>query len=410
MRWRKVTCLFFLMTVACGKINDMHDATMDLRDTSQGLKQTSGQIVDTSNHMHSNLIKKDGLDVRIEATRKMKTDYRTSDKIADAVAYFRAFQYQFWSASTPGGLAKRDQFALDAVREFFREVQEFLPYHLDVPPNPLAQAADDDDSNREASLNAFAAGLSQMDDNEADALAADPTLPTLTMMSMIDTALRAGVEIKAGRRSVTDYPIWIGPVREFEAIAIYLLQARHNIAVAVALGELTNLEADGTAAVINMFCNPWTPNFLGILPSPSVVIASTPILNDEVIRKATEYFVEGAHDTRELLTAIGVAPEIDPILKGILTNLQTPPYANSGPQQGYAELVRLMMNQVHETTSVARVAPLPSLWRAPLADNKKRLLRGACHLPRWAVHSPFLNFLGEKFSHLISGSPHGSSY
>jgi hypothetical protein len=406
-----ILAAFGLMFAACGKINDMHDATNDLRDTSRDLKNTSSQIVDTSNHMHSNLIKKDGLDVRIEATRKMRGDLRISDKIADAVAYFRAFQYQFWSAATPGGLAKRNQFALDAVREFFREVQEFLPYRLEVPPNPLAQAADDEASNREASLNAFAAGLSQMDDNENDALANDPTLPKLTMMTMIETGLKAGVEIRAGRRTVADYPVWIGPIREFESIAIYLLQARHNIAAAIALGEISNLEADGTAAVINMFCHPWTPNFLGLLPDEHVLTEPTPLVNDEALRKSTEYFVEGGHDTREILKAVGVAPKIDPILKGILSHLQAPPYARGlvGPgmpaQPGYIGLVQQLIGQVNETAAVPDVAATPNLWKAPIADSKKRLIGGACHLPKWAVDSPFLSLLGQTLSGFISPPP-----
>jgi hypothetical protein len=308
--------------VACQPVKDMHDATMDMKDQTRALGQTSSEIADTSKGLKSaqqdlqgNIRQGGGFPIRQTSIDDILKASRAEPQLDDAGAYLWAFEYQQWSGFGTDDLQARDELAREAVMDFYSGVHKCIPADHDMKtPEPLAEGAA---ASKARCLNAIAVSLQEVNIHQVEGVrrwnANHPSqkpIQPLSMLSMIEDALLARKDIAAGVKLATDYPIYTQELLKFtDDTSILLMQTRYNFFGTMVLSELSRLAA-GFIQGRKVF-------FGALLPQSWTrthdwgfgwnIDLSQPSLDDSVLGRFTGYLHDGL-EARALLVTIGVTP------------------------------------------------------------------------------------------------------
>lgn len=291
---------------ACSKVEDMHDATMNMNGKTTQLAGTSERMHDVMTEVFDSGRQGAALDLRNKNFELLLDSKKLEDKGLYAGLYFMSFEFQLWTKlGVDGTKGEREVLMRDAADEFIRRLVGIS--HWDgVDPfagkNPLAFGAAE---NERAVFNALAASVDR-NNRKQTAVTAREGLEEISMLKMIETSLRAGKEIKEGRARLDDYPEYVDSILAREELARRLIEARYQALGLMVLGQLTPITKNITEGIkFKILGLPWTLNFAN--------------LNQSQLRVAT-YRLKEAARAKALLAELGVDVQLDVNILNIFRN------------------------------------------------------------------------------------------
>lgn len=366
------------------QLTEMHDATVDMRDTTKELNKGTGELKDTTtqllrqtldmkettthladisgqmNGKMDDMSKKTSvvsqltgelydasrqgvtLDLRRSALKALLEAQSSGKKIAEAAQYFMSFEYQFWTGFGQDETEEKRQVLVDdAVSEFFKSVKEF-----NVGPsteiNPLAQTSLSngggsvalDDDNRVASFNAIAAALHRVNRKQEEMHHKNPKVEVLSMLSLIERGLKAEVELNSGAKTLDTLPPSIKEVLNNKSLAVKLLQARHNFIAAIFLAEVSPV---GAQAPTNTLAPKWATKMLLYLWSTQMGWkANLDRFNVSQLKQFNQY-LSAVLATRASLKTLGIEPHVDSKIQKLFQTMNEET-TGKGPAKDIGEL------------------------------------------------------------------------
>lgn len=289
------------------KINDMSDNTKNMQEKMDQLPV----LTKASCELYDALRQGDTLTSRRNAVVNLLNSRQMARKISESGKYFMAFEFQLWSDSCQDeSNLKLDYLKDSAAREFLREAQEFVA-DGDLSPDPAAQADGDmySTGNLKASFNALAATLHMLNPKQEYRSKKEEQFKSYTMLDLLQDGLAAKVDLQSGRISADELPLQLREVLLQEKYAVALLQARYNIAVAIVLDGISNING-GFFSQTKMFLSPWSVD-----------------MNKANIAQLIEFqsYVKGAIEVRDFLRMHGYQPQLNSKFKQVLRNMRFNP-------------------------------------------------------------------------------------
>ena len=308
----------------------------DVRAISNRLEAETAELYDALKQSDSNLSRQNTLKLVIQ-------DKSVQHKLADAVKYFWAFEFQVWSGIGQDTPEKRMDLAFIGAREFLNDISECMePGQVDPDPLALNEVLDKnllttgarfaqqglvggiakflanivdptapalgqelaEKGNRQLCLNAMAAQLQETNYKQTTVLKQRPELAKLTMLSLIEASLRAKVEMSEKGKELSDYPEFVTQVLMREENATLLLQARYNFLGTMVLGLTTNIQ-DGVLAPAKMMLADWKMDLSK--------------KNKAQVAEVTGY-LKDALRMRKFMLEVGIQPKLDAGLVKILNH------------------------------------------------------------------------------------------
>lgn len=351
-----VLVLLCLVAVACAeqkKLNEMHDSTLEMNDTtkellgvSQEMKQTTGKLFEVSSDMRETTqevvkvskemnTKMDEMKVRtVEVARTTDELYDSSrqgvslqlrrealdallraqsggKKAEEAAAYFMSFEFQLWTAWGPDQtVEKRDELAHNAVAEFLKALHEFS---VKGEVAPFAESSGDQgdlhsEDNKQASFNALAAAVHRLNRKQEEMLQRNPQYQAISMHSLLVDSLKLEKDVNEGRVALETLKAYQREVLVNKEIVLRLLQARHNYIPVIFLSKV--LPQEGVRARwkagLNYYLN-WGASWKLDLDQ----------LNLTQLKEYARY-LQASLATRQSLRDLGVEPAVDGTLAAFM--------------------------------------------------------------------------------------------
>jgi len=287
--------------------NGMAKTTGEMAITTQGMAVKTEDLRATSFEMYDAMKQGDSSNGRRMAFQEIWKADSSGSKLTEAAKYFAAFEFQLYSGiAQDQSEEKKLHLMEDATAEFFKSVKEF--YVADEAVNPTAQAKDGAVANKQASFNAIAAALHEVNRKQKELLEKNHVKEEerISMLKMITESLKQKSAIDSGQISYTEVPAHVRNVLENEEIALQLLQARHNFILTIFLSESTDITKSKLNAV-KMSVMKWDLDL------------SKRSLPD--LKKFSRY-LKAVSEARQALKAVGTAPVVDSSLNRIFGKSQ----------------------------------------------------------------------------------------
>lgn len=288
-------------------LDEMHGATVEMNNTTKTMNQNTTELQTATGELYDALRQGDSLTSRRSALENLVKAKDPARKLSEAAKYFMAFEFQFWTQTgQDSGPHRREEMATDAAREFFKDVQQFIP-GMELKPRPLAgQILSTEKSNLINCLNSLAVTMHLLNPKQEVRLKGDKSMQPLSMNKIIEESLLAKRSIESGEKTLSDFPGYVLEVLANEPIAFYLLEARYNYLISIFLGKSTNI-AHSKMAAARFILKDW-----------SLDLSTFNLAQTEEMTK----FLSGALKTKNLLLKLGVSPRTDALVARLLRNMK----------------------------------------------------------------------------------------
>jgi hypothetical protein len=311
---------------------EMNKSTQQLRDDTASLGDVNRELFDEARQGAA-------LDIRNKSWQLMREGKSLEDKALQAGLFFDAFEFQLWSNlgadARPGA---RERLMQDAVDEFFRRVlgiTHWAPEEVDpfAGKNPLKLGEAEEEK---ACFNAVAGALERNNRKQEQIGAASQN--QLSMLSLIENALKAGALIRMGKARLDDFPSYVDIVLSREELARRLLAARYQIMGLATLGYVTTMTRSLTDAI--PYLNPLAPKQWDL---------DFDTLNESQVRVISFRLGEALH-ARDLLLSLGSPVELNSHVRFVFSNghVKGAPGAASARTPGDSGLARLQSQVIQQ--------------------------------------------------------------
>lgn len=262
------------MTDMSGSMNDMKSGLDDMKGSMDDMKTSMDEmkksmsdmtskmdvLVDKMNNMGSSLDKMygdlrmgDALQARLKSLDEMNNTVLLSAKTSHASHFFISFEHQLWKGVGPDTDAVRLGLMDDAVREFATIAQKYMV----SDQRTISVSAEGNEM-----LNLFALALCMhMQNPSTQRILAANNVPLVSMFDLVLDGLRAGYELRSGKRLASSLKAYEASVLEYEDVFVYLLELRANMFPAMVVGNLSNADATNFTQKwwtrANLFLKPW---------------------------------------------------------------------------------------------------------------------------------------------------------
>ena len=306
MRLATLVLPTLLLAGACSvkkNVDDMHDKTIEMADTTQELQQSTAETKDVLVCVSAIQKQGGGYELRSKAFERMQEADSFNLKLKEAKAYYYAFDFQIASytdASCLNMLEIRKELAGLAVSELGKTLPEVMPsgtsWRLDATKT----------GSKNESLMALSAALHEI--NVFQGPQAEPFgLRPISMFELLAEGLLKKSSVNSGRLSRDNLTPADKEVLREEQVFTHLLQLRMRTLPVIALGRVSNIQ-DGLLEKFGMLFFSWKPRF--------------DELNAEQINYAA-LIIERALETRALLTRLDVESKLDSKVERILKKMKT---------------------------------------------------------------------------------------
>jgi hypothetical protein len=302
--------LVFLLAIAalpsCSKVQEMHNATMEMNSTTSDLADVSSQMNKMMAEVYDSGRQGASLDLRNKLFDIAVNAPKIEEKATNAGLYFLAFEFQLWSnLGQDNREGERERLMKDAVEEFFCHMLS-ITHWTEVDPfagkNPLAFG---EAENERAIFNAFALTL-EKNNRKQDITTTDNGIDALSMRNLIENALLADQKIKAGEARITDFPAYVDIVRQHEELAVRLLKARYQMLGLAVLTQLTPIARNNWEGFkYKIWGKSWNIDLKKV--------------NSSALRLAA-FRLKEANRARDFLASIGEKVELDSSIAAIYAN------------------------------------------------------------------------------------------
>lgn len=286
------------------QLDNMHDATMDMRDQTQHLGRTSDELGRQMGEMYDALRQGDSLKARRDSLNAMVSARDSARKVSEAGKYFMSFEYQIWSAIGEDTPVRRVEAAESAMKEFMKDVQEFLlPGQTEVDP---FATRDSETGNRQMNFNSLAAALHMVNPKQTVMRERQPGVAEMTMYSMLREAVASKAKMDRGEIRATDLPGYVREALNYPRVLELLLQARYNYVGAMAVARVSKLR-EGTLPYLRMRFMSWDLDLSK--------------LNVVEMREVARYF-RAATTAHDVMKEAGLTPKLNHALGRVLGNMR----------------------------------------------------------------------------------------
>ena len=368
MKFRVLPLTFLTLSLAACQVtknmDEMKDATAQIRDTSKELKETSGDLYD-------DLRQGDAKASRETSLRDMLNARSLQEKIKHAAHYYMAFEYQLWTGAGKDDSARRELLQAEAAREFVRTLQSFAEAGQSTP-RPFASRSPfqggspskaEDAENRQQCLNTLAAAMHLLNPKQEFRIKLNPSMKPVSMMTMVEDAMRARYEISLGQKAIEQYPKHVHELLAFSWVVDLALQARYNFLGFSAIYTASDLQREFTE--VSFFdLKTWSFHTISFNVLRKLAFGWSPLhesMNDSEIRVVTEYLTWGM-ETRKLMEETGLEPKLNPRVHQLLNKMQLT------PEQ---EIRMAQAASLPPSARRAREAAMIKLFRAYSGVNKE---------------------------------------
>lgn len=314
--------IFLIVSVlslsACHLVKQMDG----MAENTEHLKTGTEKVRQTSDELYDALRQGSSLELRTQLFKSLLESESTGRKIAEAVHYLMAFEYQLYTGfARDTDLAKRDKLMGEATQEFFMSLKDI--YVVTDKVDPLAQGNAKEvysNANKEASFNAMAMGIHMLNRKQEENVKNNPGMEAVSMYSMISHALVIDKEVSEGRMKVEEVPVFAKHVLNNKRMAIKILQARQMMVKVVFLGETSPL-LEGTTKLTKIY------------KFGSMNLAGWDLkLNEMPATQVQEFnhLFSLMQETRDLLSTIAVEPQTNYWVERMLRKMQVPEIKDSG--------------------------------------------------------------------------------
>ncbi len=297
---------------SCGKVNDMHDATMDMQksthslgDKTDHLSNKTDQIQSATCKMYTSLRQGNAKQSRDNDMTAMRASKNINEKLELSAKYMQGFEYQLWTDSCADN-APRDVVIDQAVTELLTTLEPYVKNRSKV----TATKQSDDYQT----LYALAATLHRVNELQAVYLKDTDEKP-LRPLDILLQGLKYNQMSNRGELGDVIAPSWATIVGKYEKDAEFVLRLRANFMMAYgyavadsdsygdAPGTLEKILRIGTT---KLFSSKWKPNLEARDPTE--------------IRERITVALTLAQETRAGLVALGIDPMIDETVQKIWKN------------------------------------------------------------------------------------------
>jgi hypothetical protein len=327
---------------SCSKINDMHDATMDmdsrmadmqkdmqdvdtktqqldnqttqvaaqtqqvvslteqLKELTQELAELTSGLGQTTQSTYEDLRQGNSVTLRAYALKQMTNAKAIEEKLSFAGIYMQAYEFQLWKGTGMDDQSVLQGLYYEGFLEFFKDVREFEDGSWNLDPTSTSMTNED--------LYALAATMHEVNQN-AVALDTANNTPQVSILSLIKDTLAKKKDFESGKITWNSLQPFEQEILDSEQDAVYLLRLRENFLAIMTLSQLSNLEYEGFIAKLGNFLLGITPDFTD--------------LNLAQIDTDTTWIQE-ANTTHDWLVANGYDPMINWKLAHLYAPLKMP--------------------------------------------------------------------------------------
>lgn len=297
------------LTSACEmkkNLDDMHKSTVEMNETTKRMEEKTGELDKKSEsldnktaELYDALRQGNAALLRKEFLQQLNESQEMAKKLSLGVKYFWAYEFQLWSMQGLDNDHRREELASSAAREFIREIHEYVPTEEFISPTS--------DDNRDMNFLALVTTLHEVNDKQKNRV--DPKgIEHMSMLSLIERALKQKAELDAGRISLNDLKPSSYDLLAFESKLIQILQARQNFILTMLVAKASNIDK-GIKNKVK----------LGLLGMSWTLDLSK--YNDVEVSEMTRY-LKAVLDTRKILKDAGHDIVVDETIQKVLMNGQ----------------------------------------------------------------------------------------
>ncbi|UXR64685.1 hypothetical protein EZJ49_00250 [Bdellovibrio bacteriovorus] len=297
------------LTTACEvkkNLDDMHKATVEMSETTKRMEEKtgeldkkSGSLDDKTAELYDALRQGNAALLRKEFLQQMNESKEMAKKLSLGVKYYWAYEFQLWSMQGLDNDHRREELASSAAREFIREIHEYAPTEEFISPTS--------DNNTDMNFLALVTTLHEVNDKQKNRV--DPKgIEHMSMLSLIERALKQKVDLDAGRISINDLAPASYDLLAFESKLIQILQARQNFILTMLVAKASNIDKNLKNKIK-----------LGLLGMKWSLDLNR--YNDVEINEMTRY-LKAVLDTRAILRNTGHAIVVDETIQKVMMNGQ----------------------------------------------------------------------------------------
>lgn len=209
---------------SCGKVKDMHDATMEMRENMNKTVKTTEGMAGTTCKMYTSLRQgnsKVSRDTDMEAIEKGGNIVK---KLEISAKYMQGFEYQVWAPDC-SDLAPREIVIEQAATELLTAIQPYAKNRAKVDATKQ--------SDKYETLYALAGTLHRTNSLQEEFLAGTNE-KAMRPLDIIVQGLRLNQAKNRGVLSVAEFPSWANVVGKYAKDAEFLLRLRGNFLMAYA--------------------------------------------------------------------------------------------------------------------------------------------------------------------------------
>jgi hypothetical protein len=327
---------------SCSKINDMHDATMDMdsrmadmqkdmqdvdnktsqldaqttqvaaqtqqvvgltaqvKDLTEELAQLTENLGQTTQSTYEDLRQGNSVTLRAYALKQMTKAKAVEEKLSFAGIYMQAYEFQLWKGTGMDDQTVLQGLYYQAFIEFFKDVREFEDGSYNLDPTSTSMTNED--------LYAIAATMHEVNQNAVELDTTNNT-PQVSILSLIKDTLAKEKDVNSGKIAWNSLQQYEQEILSNEKDAVYLLRLRENFLPIMTLSQLSNLEYEGFIAKLANFLLGITPDFTA--------------LNLSQVYTYTTW-IQDANTTHDYLVANGYDPMINWKLAHLYAPLKMP--------------------------------------------------------------------------------------
>jgi hypothetical protein len=294
---------------SCGKLNDMHDATVDVNKKTDHLSASTDHLKDKTDEiekatckMYTSLRQGNAKQSRDADMTAMRASKNINEKLELSAKYMQGFEYQLWTDSC-AEVAPRDVVIDQAVTELLTTLE---PYVKDRSKVTATKQSDDYQT-----LYAIAATLHRVNELQ-DVYLKGTNEKALRPLDILLQGLKYHQMSNRGELGDEVAPSWATIVGKYEKDAEFVLRIRANFMMAYgyavadsdSFGDApSTLEKIGRIGMTKLFSSKWKPNLDARDPTE--------------IRERITVSLKLAQETRAGLISLGIDPMIDETVQKI---------------------------------------------------------------------------------------------
>lgn len=292
-------CTVFLFN--CSKMKDLTDTGATTKEMSQKLdttNQSTSELLEgtdrlqglTSN-MYVQLRLKEAEESRDRRSKNLLEASSFQQKVTEAAAYLKAFEYQYWTGEEAAGDDQhiREEKMMIAAQEFFRFLAELISLTKEQEIDDIFDPSITMKNKTAMAINAISLALHQIDDYQK-ILIEEQGIKKVHMLNMIKDSLLKLRPLETGEISFASLKDYEKEVLENAELAQAILKIRVNTFSSMALSKVSDISHKGDAGKFMMMTLGWDAHY------HTLNIAQ----QDKVLR----YLREG-NKTRDYLLTLG---------------------------------------------------------------------------------------------------------